>query len=144
MPTIYAKLLVMNFQAESKKSGDEFEDLVLEDLKRAGHTDIDKNVFIKDLGIEVDFAYKTLSGYTYVEAKGGDLGVNKRPGAKRTDNVKKAIANGALIKAAYPEIKYVVYFSDLPKFGSSSHKMIKSATKAGYIDSFRYLIKMTN
>jgi hypothetical protein len=134
----------MNFQAESKKSGDHFEDIVLEDLQRSGHKDIQKHIVLKDLGIEVDFAYQTSYSKVYVEAKGGETGAKKRPGAKRTDNVKKAIANGALIKAVYPDIQYVVYFSDLPKFGSSSHKMIKSAVRAGYVDSFRYLIKMTD
>lgn len=134
----------MNFQAESKKSGDYFEDMVFEDLERSGYTDIQKHIILKDLGIEVDFAYDTNQGKFYVEAKGGETGAKKRPGAKRTDSVKKAIANGALIKAVYPEIKYIVYFSDLPKFGSSSHKMIKGAIRAGYVDAFRYLIKMDN
>jgi hypothetical protein len=133
----------MNFQAESKKSGDEFEEIVLEDLKRSGHENIARRIVLKDLGIEVDFSYKTTNNTTiYVEAKGGETGDKKRPGAKRTDNVKKAIANGALIKAFYPDIQYVVYFSDLPKFGSASHKMIKKAVAAGYVDAFKYLIKM--
>jgi hypothetical protein len=132
----------MNFQAESKKSGDHFEDIVLEDLKRSGYKDIQKHVILKDLGIEVDFAYDTTYSKVYVEAKGGERGEKKRPGAKRTDNVKKAIANGALIKSTYPEIQYVVYFSDLPNFGSSSQKMIKKAIAAGYVDAFKYLIKM--
>lgn len=133
----------MNFQAESKKSGDEFEDIVLEDLHRSGHRDIKRHIVLKDLGIEVDFTYKTKNNTTiYVEAKGGEVRDKKRPGAKRTDNVKKAIANGALIKAFYPEIQYIVYFSDLPKHGSSSHKMINNAIMAGYVDAFKYLIKM--
>lgn len=132
----------MNFQAESKKSGDHFEDIVLEDLKRSGHKDIKQHIILKDLGIEVDFAYQTNYSQVYVEAKGGETGEKKRPGAKRTDSVKKAIANGALIKSAYPDIQYVVYFSDLPKHGSSSHKMMKNAVKAGFVDSFKYLIKI--
>jgi len=132
----------MNFQSESKRSGDAFEDLVLADLKRSGLTDIQKNIVLADLGIEVDFAYDTHYGKTYVEAKGGEIGEGKRPGAKRTDSVKKAIANGALVKSAYPDAQYIVYFSDLSKHGSASHKMIKNAIRAGYVDSFRYLIKM--
>jgi len=136
--------ITMNFQAESKISGDHFEDIVLEDLKRSGYKDIKKHIILKDLGIEVDFSYETSHCKVYVEAKGGERGDKKRPGAKRTDNVKKAIANGALIKAVYPKIQYIVYFSDLPKFGSSSHKMIKNAVKAGFVDSFKYLIKMTD
>lgn len=132
----------MNFQAESKKSGDHFEDMVLEDLIRSGHTNIQRHIVLKDLGVEVDFAYETTYSKVYIEAKGGETGAKKRPGAKRTDNVKKAIANGALIKSAYPDIQYIVYFSDLPKHNSSSHKMIKNAVKAGFVDSFKYLIKM--
>ncbi len=132
----------MNFQAESKKSGDDFEDMVLEDLQRSGHTNIKKHIALKDLGVEVDFTYKTTYDTVYIEAKGGERGDKKRPGAKRTDSVKKAIANGALIKAEYPKVRYIVYFSDLPKHGSSSHKMIKKALAAGYVDAFKYLIKM--
>ena len=132
----------MNFQAESKKSGNDFEDMVLEDLKRSGITEIKKHIILKDLGVEVDFTYKTTYDTVYIEAKGGERGDKNRPGAKRTDSVKKAIANGALIKAEYPDVRYIVYFSDLPKHGSSSHRMIKKAIAAGYVDAFKYLIKM--
>ena len=93
-------------------------------------------------GCEVDFAYNFRGTQVYVEAKGGLQGEGKRPGAKRTDNVKKAIANAALIKSRYPETRYIVYFSDLPKYGSSSHKMLKTAVRAGFIDSVRYLINI--
>ena len=131
------------FQAESKKSGDLFEDMVLEDLSRTGIKKIDKHVVLQDVGVEADFAYKDIVGRQfYIEAKGGEAKGNKRPGARRTDNVKKAIANGALIKAAYPDTQFVVYFSELPKHGSSSHKMLKNAVKAGYIDAVRYLIRL--
>lgn len=131
----------MKFQAESKLSGDRFESLVLQDLKRLGIKKINRHVILDEIGVEADFAFKdSVSRQFYVEAKGGEPGENKRPGAKRTDNVKKAIANGALIKAEYPDAQFVVYFSDLPKHGGSSHKMIKQAIRAGYIDSVRYLI----
>lgn len=117
---------------------------MLQDLKRMGIKRIKQNVVLKDVGVEVDFVHKDYVGnQVYIEAKGGESGTSKRPGAKRTDNVKKAIANGALIKAMYPEISFVVYFSDLPKHGSSSHKMIKNAIRAGYIDSVRYLISLS-
>jgi hypothetical protein len=133
---------ITNFQAESKRLGDIFEDLVENDLSRIGITEPEKNITLQDVGVEVDFAYTDSVGRQfYIEAKGGESGKNKRPGAQRTDNVKKAIANGALIKAAYPNAQFLVYFSELPKFGSSSHKMIKNAVLAGYIDGVRYLIK---
>lgn len=130
------------FQAESKKSGDIFEDLVFEDLSRTGVKKISKHVVLQDVGVEADFAYKDIVGRQfYIEAKGGESKGNKRPGARRTDNVKKAIANGALIKAFYPDAQFVIYFSELPKHGSSSYKMIKNAIQAGYVDAVRYLIK---
>jgi hypothetical protein len=135
-------MTITNFQAESKHSGDFFESQVLEDLGRFGQQNIKKNVVVKDVGCEVDFAYDFRGTQVYVEAKGGMQGKGKRPGAKRTDNVKKAIANAALIKSRYPETQYIVYFSDLPKFGSSSHKMLKTAIGAGFIDSVRYIINI--
>jgi hypothetical protein len=131
------------FQSESKKSGDKFEDLVQTDLKRMGHKRIRKHVILTDIGVEADFAHRDYDGtQVYVEAKGGEQGAKKRPGAKRTDSVKKAIANGALIKSAFPDVRFVVYFSDLPKKNSSSDKMIKEAIKANYIDTVRYLIEV--
>lgn len=133
---------VKNFQSESKHSGDIFESQVLEDLSRFGQKDISQHVIIPDVGCEVDFAYDFHGVQVYVEAKGGLQGNGKRPGAKRTDNVKKAIANAALIKSVYPDTQYIVYFSDLPKYGSSSHKMLKAAVRAGFVDGIRYLIRI--
>lgn len=139
----------MSFQSESKKSGDEFEDLVLKDLKDRGFSEINKNVDMPGTGCEVDFvAYKTYrpchyapetSIIEYVESKGGKTEKGKRPGAQRTDNVKKAIANGALIKAKYPEVYFVVYFSAKPFTDSASAKMIDTALCYKIIDEVRYI-----
>jgi hypothetical protein len=139
----------MNFQSESKRSGDEFEDLVLLDLKSRGFIQIDKNISIPGTGCEVDFlAHKyyrpcsyapEMSIIEYVESKGGKAEKGKRPGAQRTDNVKKAIANGALIKAKYPEAYFVVYFSAKPFTNSSSADMIDTALCHKIIDEVRYI-----
>lgn len=135
----------MNFQAESKKSGDEFEAIVLSDLRYRGFSKIGKNIYIQGTGCEVDFLAEDENYVTeYVESKGGKSGDKKRPGAKRTDNVKKAIANAALLKASYPDIKYVVYFSARPNPGSYSEEMLDTAKKAGLIDSIRYLDSINN
>ncbi len=136
----------MSFQSESKRSGDEFESLVLQDLKDRGFTLIKKNYYVKDTGCEVDFV--TYPGDTpwssglpseYIEAKGGKDDDGKRPGAQRTDNVKKAIANGALIKARYPDVYYVVYFSAKPITNSYSAEMINTALCYKIIDEVRYI-----
>ena len=107
-----------NFQSESTASGKEFEDLVNEDLLSRGYTILGNNVKIP---------------------KGGKAGNKKRPGAQRTDNVKKAICNGALLKTKYPNANYVIYFSAKPKTGKSSDLMINTAIAAGYVDEIRYL-----
>ena len=59
--------------------------------------------------------------------------------AKRTDSVKKAIANGALLKAVKPDAYYVVYFSSKPKPGGSSDQMITTALNHKIIDEVRYI-----
>jgi hypothetical protein len=127
-----------NFQSQSKKSGDAFEELVYADLVSRGFVDIDRNYCFEDAGCEVDFRAHSYNGFEYVEAKGGAAGEGKRPGAQRTDNVKKAIANGALIKT-YNTLYYVVYFSAKPEPGSYSDNMIKIALKNKIIDEVRYL-----
>ena len=124
------------WQSESKKSGDEFELNVLVDLKSRGFTNIEKNVYIPGTGCEVDFLADNLE---YIEAKGGNDGDKKRPGARRTDNVKKAIANASLIKAIYPDITYVIYFSAKAQSGSYSSEMIKVALAKHIVDEIRYL-----
>jgi hypothetical protein len=127
-----------NFQSQSKKSGDAFEELVYADLVNRGFTNIDRNYCFEDAGCEVDFRAHSNTCTEYVEAKGGAAGEGKRPGAQRTDNVKKAIANGSLIKT-YNTIYYVVYFSAKPDTGSYSDKMINLALKHKIIDEVRYL-----
>ena len=128
-----------NFQSESKKSGDEFELIVEENLKSLGYEVTGTNVKLNDIGVNVDYIAERDGVIEYGEAKGGNPGGKKRPGAQRTDNVKKAICNGALLKFKNPECKYVVYFSAPPKAGSSSEEMINTALEAGYVDEVRYL-----
>lgn len=127
---------VMTFQGESKRSGDIFESIVKYDLRNRGFRMIAENVLMPGTGCEVDFVADTME---YVEAKGGKDGEGKRPGAKRTDNVKKAIANAALIKCRYPDIYYVVYFSAEPDPGSYSEQMIRTALDFNLINEVRYI-----
>lgn len=129
--------MTSNFQSESKKSGVDFEDKVFEELTNLGFIDIQKNVFVPGAGVEIDF----LADGKYIEAKGGYNGDKKRPGARRTDSVKKAIANGALLKAVNPEAHYTVYFSSKPKEGGSSDQMINTALQAKFIDEVIYLLE---
>ena len=128
-----------NFQSESTASGDEFEKIVIDDLVSKGYTILETNAKIPDIGINVDYIAERNGVKEYGEDKGGKSGGKKRPGAQRTDNVKKAICNGALLKSKYPDSKYVIYFSAKPKEGNSSDEMIKTAMEAGFVDEVRYL-----
>jgi len=130
---------LLNFQAESTASGDEFEKLVLEDLLEKGYTIISTNTRIPDIGINVDVIAERNGVIEYIEDKGGKPGKGKRPGAQRTDNVKKAICNGALLKTKYPNSCYVIYFSAQPKSGNSSEEMLNTAVESGFVDEIRYL-----
>lgn len=128
-----------NFQAESKKSGNEFEILVVKNLIINGYTIISTNTKIDGIGVNVDYIAEKNGALEYGEAKGGRSGGKKRPGAERTDNVKKAICNGALLKFKNPNARYVIYFSSKPKKGNSSNEMINTAIQAGFVDEVRYL-----
>ena len=130
-----------NFQAESSRSGNEFEVAVNQELAALYDLDADEisKVTLPEIGIELDYFLLTDEGIECGEAKGGRPGPGKRPGAERTDNVKKAIANGALLQASLPGTRYVVYFSAPPKPESSSETMIFRALEAGFIAEVRYL-----
>jgi len=130
---------MINFQSESKKTGDEFESLVERDLISRDGIIVGKNYCVKEVGIELDYIADLPDRTEYVEAKGGRTGGKKRPGAQRTDNVKKAVCNGALLKHLYRSAYYVIYFSARPKPNSYSYNMIETALEAGYVDEVRYL-----
>ena len=128
-----------NFQAESFKSGNEFEELVKTVITSEEYISIERDYYIEGVGCEVDYKIVYGNRTEYIECKGGFSGGNKRPGASRTDNVKKAVANGAVIKAVYPDYYYVVYFSAPPKEGNYADQMLNTALAHGIIDEVRYL-----
>jgi Holliday junction resolvase-like predicted endonuclease len=131
---------MVNFQSESKKIGIEFEFRVLNDLyDNQGFEFINRNVYMKGTGCEVDFVAMDKDRIWHVEAKGGNRGDGKRPGAQRTDSVKKCIANASLIKQIYPDIYYVSYFSSTPKRGTYSEEMINLALRKKILDDVIYL-----
>ena len=135
--------MILNFQSDSKRTGDEYEKVVMADLINRGFNKIKENVHIVGTGCEVDFVAQSENIIEYVEAKGGQRGPGKRPGAKRTDNVKKAIANAALIKSEHPDYYYVIYFSSRPKPKSYSDEMINTALKHNIVNEVRYVRDIT-
>lgn len=123
-----------DFQRHAKQSGTEFEDFVDLELQSIG-TVLERDYLVEDSGCEADFVAEIDGVVEHIECKGGN---GKLRGAQRTDNVKKAVANGVLMKFTNPKIKYVVYFSGRPKVGSYSDQMITLALDSNIIDEVRY------
>lgn len=135
--------MIENFNADCKRDGSEYEEVVLlHEINNNKAEVLGRNVMIPGSGVEVD-AILMFPGeggaIKFIQAKGGKPGKSKRPGAQRTDSVKKAIADGTLIKSVIPDSYYIVYFSERPKEGSHSEDMINSAIRSGYLDEVRYL-----
>lgn len=123
-----------DFQRHAQKSGAEFEDFVEQELLENGII-LERNFLVEGSGSEADFIAK-INGITeHIECKGG---TGNRPGAQRTDSVKKAIANGIMMKFIDPTIRYVVYFSAKPIPESYSDQMLTLALDSGIIDEVRY------
>lgn len=139
-----------NFNANCRYDGLEFENAVIahEILKNDAHV-VCRDLYIPQCGIEVDIVLdvplKDKSGtYTqtlrkYIQVKGGKPGKRKRPGARRTDNVKKALADGFLFKTANPDHWFTLYFSEEPKNGSYSEAMLNTAVSSGIINEICYI-----
>ena len=66
----------------------------------------------------------------WFEYKGSIQG--HRPGLRRTDTMKKAIANGALLRALADPAPYVVITSHLPEAGSGA-AMLTAAKELRYL-----------
>jgi len=82
--------------------------------------------------VEIDQVATSPNGNElWFEYKGSFQGT--RPGLMRTDTVKKAIANGALLRVLADHPRYIVLTSHLPQRGSAL-SMLTAALDLGYLD----------
>ncbi len=85
---------------------------------------------LTEVGVEIDQEAVSPAGTTvWFEYKGSIQG--KRPGLIRTDTLKKAIANGALLRSLSDPAPYVVVTSHLPEAGSGA-AMLDAALRLRY------------
>lgn len=85
----------------------------------------------RELGVEIDQEALAPAGHRiWFEYKGSLQG--SRPGLLRTDTLKKAIANGALIATLAEHPPYVVLTSHLP-IGGAGLGMLRTALAARYL-----------
>lgn len=120
-----------SFQASSTAQGKQFAaqcDLLLTNY---GFT-LQGVLMVRDVGVEIDRVAQSPRGATiWFEYKGSLQG--SRPGLMRTDTLKKAVANGALLAGIEQHPPFIVLTSHLPTKGSGL-AMLESALRLGFFD----------
>ena len=120
------------FQSASSLQGRQFADQCDLLLRNSGFELARCRVVVSELGVEIDREAVSPSGRTiWFEYKGSVQG--PRPGLLRTDTLKKAIANGALLHSMANRAPFVVLSSHLPRAGSGK-AMLAAAIALGYLD----------
>lgn len=120
-----------DFQGSASRQGRQFAEQCDELLRNYGYV-MSGRLLVASVGVEVDRVATSPRGTTlWLEYKGSIQGA--RPGLLRTDTLKKAIANGALLQAVDPRHPYIVITSHLPEAGAGA-AMLRTALAAGYID----------
>lgn len=113
----------MNFQALASTQGAAFDAMcraILDDYAPS------RPFVVGSIGIEVDASV----GDVWLEFKGSARG--DYPGLRRTDTVKKAIANAALASTVH-DGPFIVMTSHLPAAGSSGERMLDAAMAVGWL-----------
>ena len=130
-----------NFQKESSQEGKNFEQRVYCELLKQGYEPLIPNKLPE--GPNPDFFYIDKDGVeVYVECKGGQK--PKTAGARRVDNVQKAIGEGIVVKHNYPNCRFNIWFSAEPTPGSTSDNYLKSSKGVAYDEVFYLPYKNTS
>lgn len=117
-----------SFQSVASEQGRQFAsqcDVVLEEHG----FELSSGIVLSDLGVEIDRVGARDGRTVWFEYKGSVRG--RRPGLRRTDTLKKAIANGALLMALEEHPPYVLLTSHMPERGSGL-AMLSAARQLGY------------
>lgn len=119
------------FQSAASLQGRQFADQCDVLLRMSGF-ELGGQVNLTHIGIEIDREAVSASGRPiWFEYKGSVQG--SRPGLMRTDTLKKAIANGALLRALEDRPPFIVLTSHLPEAGAGL-AMMERALELGYLD----------
>lgn len=120
-----------DFQSLAGRQGRQFAEQCDTLLGSLGYS-LEGRLLVREIGVEIDQSTVSPGGRrVWFEYKGSVQG--SRPGLLRTDTLKKAVANGALLRAHDEIGMYVVLTSHLPDRGSGLG-MLTTALRLGYID----------
>jgi Holliday junction resolvase-like predicted endonuclease len=123
-----------DFQARSTRDGREFEQIVARCLQAEGW-------FIKDRRVKVGALEVDLIGVDpegqewWIECKGSWEG--SRPGLRREDTTKKAIANAWFLAREVDALPFMLVSSHEPAEGSLSARMLRTAINDGLVSEIR-------
>jgi hypothetical protein len=119
-----------DFQSSAGVQGRQFAEQCDQLLRHYGY-ELGGRTMLPDVGVEIDRLARSPNGQmVWFEYKGSVQGT--RPGLLRTDTLKKAIANGALLAAQVDRRPYVVLTSHLPQTGAGA-AMLHAALRLGYL-----------
>lgn len=117
------------FQSAAGAQGRQFAEQCALVLTGLGYQ-VGARLLLPTIGVEIDAEAIAPSGRTiWFEFKGSVQG--RRPGLIRTDTLKKAVANGALLAAIPDHPPYVVLTSHLPAAGAGL-AMLTNSIELGY------------
>lgn len=120
-----------DFQSLSGRQGRQFAEQCDTLLESSGYH-LDGRLVLPGVGVEIDQqAVSPVGRRVWFEYKGSVQG--SRPGLLRTDTLKKAVANGALLKGHEEAGLFVVLTSHLPDKGSGL-AMLTTALRLRYLD----------
>jgi hypothetical protein len=123
-------MTMSDFQGSAGRQGRQFAEQC-DELLRNYRFDLGGRTLLRNVGVEIDRVATSPTGQlVWFEYKGSIQGT--RPGLLRTDTLKKAIANGALLAAEVGRCPYVVLTSHLPDTGSGA-AMLQTALRLGYL-----------
>lgn len=119
-----------SFQASAGIQGRQFAEQCDTLLRHLGF-ELEGRLLLTEVGVEIDQAAVGPNGRrVWLEYKGSVQG--RRPGLRRTDTVKKAVANGALLRDLADPAPYVVITSHLPESGAAA-AMLDAALRLEYL-----------
>jgi Holliday junction resolvase-like predicted endonuclease len=124
-----------NFQGMGPKQGEAFEKSSVVALEAHGFTVLGRKVKMTDIGIEIDIVAENKHGVTMrFECKGSLQG--DRPGAKRTDTLKKAICDAYLftLSAEYECCSPLMFFMSHVPQGGQGLAMLQSVPRSTVYD----------
>ncbi|MBK5289230.1 MAG: hypothetical protein JJE46_12280 [Acidimicrobiia bacterium] len=123
-------MMPSDFQASAGEQGRRFAEQCTAFLRGLGW-EVGAPLRLGEVGVEIDAVGTSPGGsVVWFEYKGSVQG--NRPGLRRTDTLKKAIANGALLQGLEAPKPFVVITSHLP-VGGSGDAMLEAALRLGYL-----------